>query len=67
LAAALERQSPDGNADVIRRMYENHVAMGRIGRPEEAANAIAWLCSSSSSYMTGSTVILDGGLTAIAR
>lgn len=67
LAVALERQSPDGNSDEIRRMYENHVAMGRIGRPEEAAEAIAWLCSPSSSYMTGSTVILDGGMTAIAR
>jgi len=67
LSTALQRQSPDGNADVIRRAYENHIAMGRIGRPEEAADTIAWLCSSSSSYMTGSTVILDGGLTAIAR
>jgi NAD(P)-dependent dehydrogenase (short-subunit alcohol dehydrogenase family) len=67
LALALERQSPAGNTDEVRRMYENHIAMGRIGRPEEAAEAIAWLCSPSSSYMTGSTVILDGGMTAIAR
>jgi NAD(P)-dependent dehydrogenase (short-subunit alcohol dehydrogenase family) len=67
LALALERQSAAGNSDEIRRMYENHVALGRIGRPEEAAEAIAWLCSPSSSYMTGSTVILDGGMTAIAR
>lgn len=67
LTAALERQSSDGNLEEVRRRYENHIAMGRLGRPEEAANAIAWLCSASSSYMTGSTVILDGGLTAIAR
>lgn len=67
LATALERQAPDGNADPVRRMYESHIALGRIGRPEEAANAIAWLCSSASSYMTGATVILDGGMTAFAR
>jgi NAD(P)-dependent dehydrogenase (short-subunit alcohol dehydrogenase family) len=67
LTTALERQSAGGKADEIRRMYENHIAMRRIGRPEEAADAIAWLCCASSSYMTGSTVILDGGMTAIAR
>lgn len=67
LTAALERQSPNGNADEIRRRYENHIAMGRLGQPEEAADTIAWLCSASSSYMTGSTVILDGGMTAVAR
>lgn len=67
LATALERQASNGDAGQVRRMYENHIAMGRIGRPEEAASAIAWLCSPSSSYMTGSTVILDGGMTAFAR
>lgn len=67
LATALERQSPEGNAEPIRRMYESHIAMGRIGRPEEAADAIAWLCSGSSSYLTGSSLILDGGLTTPTR
>jgi NAD(P)-dependent dehydrogenase (short-subunit alcohol dehydrogenase family) len=67
LATAIERQAPHGDTSAVRRMYENHIAMGRTGRPEEAARAIAWLCSSSSSYMTGSTVILDGGMTTIAR
>lgn len=67
LATALERQAPDGNVNELRRMYESHVALGRIGRPEEAAQTIAWLCSSASSYMTGATIILDGGMTAIAR
>lgn len=67
LATALERQAADGNAEPIRRMYESHIAMGRIGRPGEAADVIAWLCSGSSSYLTGSSVILDGGLTTRAR
>jgi NAD(P)-dependent dehydrogenase (short-subunit alcohol dehydrogenase family) len=67
LAEALGRQAPDGNTDAIRGAYEAHIAMGRIGRAEEAADAIAWLCSDSSSYLTGSSIILDGGMTSVAR
>ena len=39
-------------------------ALGRLGRPEEAAAAIAWLCSDEASYVTGHTMIVDGGMTA---
>jgi NAD(P)-dependent dehydrogenase (short-subunit alcohol dehydrogenase family) len=67
LATALERQAPDGNTGAVRSLYERHVALGRIGRPEEAAEAIAWLCSPASSFMTGATIVLDGGMTAVAR
>jgi NAD(P)-dependent dehydrogenase (short-subunit alcohol dehydrogenase family) len=67
LVEALRRQSPDGNTDSIRQVYESHIAMGRIGRPDEAADVIAWLCSGASSYVTGSSVILDGGMTSVAR
>ncbi|GAA0852620.1 glucose 1-dehydrogenase [Aliiglaciecola litoralis] len=38
--------------------------MKRLGKPEEIASAIAWLCSDESSFMTGHSVVLDGGLTA---
>jgi NAD(P)-dependent dehydrogenase (short-subunit alcohol dehydrogenase family) len=67
LAEALRRQSSDGNTDPVRQMYQSHIAMGRIGRPDEAAGVIAWLCSESSSYVTGSSVIVDGGMTSVAR
>lgn len=39
-------------------------AMKRLGEPEEIAGAIAWLCTDESSFMTGHSVVLDGGLTA---
>jgi NAD(P)-dependent dehydrogenase (short-subunit alcohol dehydrogenase family) len=41
--------------------------MRRIGRPEEAAAAALWLCSDESSYLTGHSLIVDGGMTAATR
>lgn len=38
--------------------------MKRLGEPSEIAGAIAWLCTDESSFMTGHSVVLDGGLTA---
>jgi 3-oxoacyl-[acyl-carrier protein] reductase len=34
----------------------------RIGQPEEVADAIVWLASERASYITGQTVLVDGGL-----
>ena len=47
--------------------YAARVPLGRIGRPDEAAEAILWLCGSAASYVTGQSMIVDGGLTAWAR
>ncbi|MBA4228534.1 MAG: short chain dehydrogenase [Hyphomonas sp.] len=40
------------------------VPMARIGRPEEIASAVLWLCSHGASYMTGQAIAVDGGWTA---
>ena len=39
-----------------------HVPLGRLGRPEEVAVAVAFLASSSASYITGSTIHVNGGM-----
>jgi NAD(P)-dependent dehydrogenase (short-subunit alcohol dehydrogenase family) len=38
--------------------------IGRIGRPEEVADAVIWLCSDRSSFVTGHSLLVDGGWTA---
>lgn len=39
-------------------------AMGRMGAPEEIASGIVYLCSPAASFMTGSELVVDGGMTA---
>jgi NAD(P)-dependent dehydrogenase (short-subunit alcohol dehydrogenase family) len=39
------------------------VPMGRLGRSEEIADTVLWLCSSKSSFITGQAIAVDGGYT----
>lgn len=45
---------------VIRR-YANRAPLGRIGQPEEVAELVVFLASERASYVTGETVLVDGG------
>jgi len=49
-----------GQGDALKAMEKN-VPMGRVGRPEEIANAVLWLCSDAASYVTGQSISVDGG------
>jgi NAD(P)-dependent dehydrogenase (short-subunit alcohol dehydrogenase family) len=52
-----------GNAEAMAQMGAMH-PIGRIGKPEEVADAVIWLCSDKASFVTGHSLLVDGGLTA---
>lgn len=47
----------------VRRRYEERIPLGRIGSPEEVADAALFLMSRESRYVTGQELVVDGGLT----
>lgn len=49
-----------GESDIIDR-YRKRIPLGRRGWPEEIAGPILFLCSDLASYITGATIIVDGG------
>ena len=40
----------------------NQISLGRLGRPEEVASIVRYLASDDASYITGQTIVVDGGL-----
>ncbi|MGF1512251.1 MAG: glucose 1-dehydrogenase [Elainellaceae cyanobacterium] len=46
-----------------RKKIEEFIPMGRAGKPEEMAAAVAFLASDDATYITGQTLFIDGGLT----
>jgi NAD(P)-dependent dehydrogenase (short-subunit alcohol dehydrogenase family) len=51
-----------GQADALDAMLKD-VPLGRLGRPEEIANAVLWLCSDAATLMVGHALVVDGGYT----
>lgn len=55
MAEELIRRNPDLEQELIR-----DIPAGRLGKPEEIANAVLWLCSPQASFVDGHALLVDG-------
>jgi 3-oxoacyl-[acyl-carrier protein] reductase len=53
---------PDGSLDAAEAAAKEQVPVGRLGRPEEYGDLVAFLCSERAAYITGTVVPIDGGI-----
>ena len=51
-------------APAVRKYVVDCHPIGRFGRPAEIAEAVVWMCSDRASFMTGQSLVLDGGFLA---
>ena len=58
----IESDMTDGLPDELRDAYLEQIPVGRFGRPEEVAAAIAYLVSDDAAYVNGQTLTVDGGM-----
>jgi 3-oxoacyl-[acyl-carrier protein] reductase len=61
LAQDMARRENEGAGDVYHD-WEKRIPMRRLGEPEEIAKVVVFLCSDATSYVTGVTIQVDGGL-----
>lgn len=52
----------EGLSQKVQGAFLQQIPLGRIGQPEDVAEAVYWLCSNAASYITGQTIHVNGGM-----
>ena len=52
----------DKIADNFKKSLQEKISLDRFGEPEDVANAVVFLCSRMSDYITGETIHVNGGM-----
>ena len=61
---AMVQSAIEGNP-LMAHIMQRAIPMGRLGQASEIGEAVVWLCSDASSFVTGHSLALDGGLAAM--
>jgi 3-oxoacyl-[acyl-carrier protein] reductase len=49
-------------SEEMRQLILSNTPLGRLGRPEDVASAVRFLCSDDAAFVTGEVLLVDGGL-----
>ena len=55
---------PNANDPAVMQQITALHPIKRLGKPEEVADLVVWLCSDQASFVTGSAILVDGGYVA---
>ncbi len=58
IETAMTEKMPDAAKEALMKQ----AALGRAGRPEDVSGVVAFLCSEAAAYVTGQTIVVDGGV-----
>lgn len=63
--AAIDTPGLRGAPEEFRQRLKEATPVGRIGTPEEVAATVLWLCSDSAGFVTGTGIVMDGGVSTV--
>jgi 3-oxoacyl-[acyl-carrier protein] reductase len=58
----IETAMTEGMPDAAREYLVKQAALGRAGKPEDVSGVVAFLCSDAAGFVTGQTLVVDGGI-----
>ena len=58
----IESKMTESLPDEVKRSCMDSTSLKRLGKPEDVANAVAWLCGDDAAYVTGQVIGVNGGM-----